>query len=172
MYTTIPLVLPVLALPQVRQQARCSRLAWDQHTDVAWLNAVFAFRIRERAKMHKITPMHFYITTYHVLLGRLAGRNAEEICVGIADTNRATVKDVVRDGLLRLPPSRPHGPVSSFCGPARGNEGPPAPGHPKCARALKREVGDPGHWPLSAHTRAPLPGRLRLQAGRGRERYN
>lgn len=98
MYTTIPSVLPVLALPNAQQQARSSAVAWDQHTGVARLNAVLAFRIRERAKRQKVSPMHFYLTAYHVLLARLAGRTDEDICVGIADTNRATVQDIAAMG--------------------------------------------------------------------------
>lgn len=42
--------------------------------------------------------MHFYLSAYHVLLARLAGRDAEDICVGLADTNRATVQGVAAMG--------------------------------------------------------------------------
>lgn len=98
MYTNIPAALPVMGLPQVQQQARSSRLAWDQHTDIARLSAVLAFRIRERAKRHKVSPPNFYLTAYHVLLARLAGREAEDICVGIADTNRAIVQEIAAMG--------------------------------------------------------------------------
>lgn len=42
--------------------------------------------------------MHLYLPVYHVLLARLAGRHDEDMCVGIADTNRATVQDVAAMG--------------------------------------------------------------------------
>lgn len=100
MYTTIPQVLPVLALPGTQPQKRTSPVAWDQHTDARRLNAVLAFRIRERAKKHKVSPMHFYLAAFHVLLARLAGRTGadEDVVIGIADTNRATVPDMAAMG--------------------------------------------------------------------------
>ncbi|KAG8157035.1 hypothetical protein KVR01_013025 [Diaporthe batatas] len=98
MYTTTPAVLPVLALPNSQQEARSSPVAWDQHAGAARLNAVLAFRIRERAKRHKVSPMHFFLAAYHVLLARLAARAGGDMCVGIADTNRATVQDVAAMG--------------------------------------------------------------------------
>lgn len=87
-----------LGFAQAQQQARSSRVAWDQHIGLARLNAVLAFRIRERAKKHKVSPMHFYLAAYHVLLARLADWADEDICVGIADTNRATVQDIAGMG--------------------------------------------------------------------------
>ncbi|KAK2606763.1 hypothetical protein N8I77_005494 [Diaporthe amygdali] len=42
--------------------------------------------------------MHFYLAANHVLLARLAGRADDDICVGIADINRATVQDIVGMG--------------------------------------------------------------------------
>lgn len=123
LYATMPPSLPVLALPPNAQpKIRASvvmPVAWDQHTGVRRLNAVLAFRIRERAKKYKVTPMHFYLAAYHVLLSRLAGQgeSKDDVVIGIADTNRATVADMGAMGYFaNLLPVRLSAPTATFDG--------------------------------------------------------
>ncbi|KAI9163194.1 Lovastatin nonaketide synthase mokA [Paramyrothecium foliicola] len=100
MYDTIPAILPVLALPQAQKQRnQDDRVAWKQHIGMLRLSAVLAFRIRERCKKLKgVTPMHFYLAAYHLLLARLA--NINDVVIGIADTNRASIQDVSTMGFF------------------------------------------------------------------------
>ncbi|KAK1488186.1 beta-ketoacyl synthase domain-containing protein [Colletotrichum cuscutae] len=113
MYKTLPGVLPVLSLPNARKQRDASnRVAWKQHVGTLRLSAILAFRIRERCKKLKgVTPMHFYLAAYHLLLARLSA--AEDVAIGIADTNRASIQDVSTMGFfanllpVRLAPFEP-----------------------------------------------------------------
>lgn len=121
LYATMPPALPVLALPPNTQPknraAIVAPVAWDQHTGVRRLSAVLAFRIRERAKKHKVTPMHFYLAAYHVLLARLTGQGEfkDDVVIGIADTNRATVADMRAMGYFaNVLPVRLRAPTATF----------------------------------------------------------
>ncbi|KXH44578.1 beta-ketoacyl synthase domain-containing protein [Colletotrichum nymphaeae SA-01] len=113
MYKTLPGVLPVLSLPNAQKQRDASdRVAWKQHVGTLRLSAILAFRIRERCKKLKgVTPMHFYLAAYHLLLARLSA--AEDVAIGIADTNRASIQDVSTMGFfanllpVRLAPFEP-----------------------------------------------------------------
>lgn len=113
MYKTLPEVLPVLSLPNAQKQRDASnRVAWKQYVGTLRLSAILAFRIRERCKKLKgVTPMHFYLAAYHLLLARLSA--AEDVAIGIADTNRASIQDVSTMGFfanllpVRLAPFEP-----------------------------------------------------------------
>lgn len=69
---------------------------WQQHEAIARLDPMVAFRIKERSRKHKATPMHFYLAAYNVLLARLTGSN--DFTIGIADTNRTTMEEVTAMG--------------------------------------------------------------------------
>ncbi|KAF1922660.1 uncharacterized protein M421DRAFT_10366 [Didymella exigua CBS 183.55] len=100
MYDSIPAVLPILSLPHAqKQRTQDDRITWKQHVGMLRLNAVLAFRIRERCKKFKgVTPMHFYLAAYHILLERLA--NAKDVAIGIADANRTSIQDVSTMGFF------------------------------------------------------------------------
>lgn len=66
---------------------------WHQHEAIARLDPMVAFRIKERSRKHKSTPMQFYLAAYHVLLARLTD-SSQDITIGIADTNRTTIEEV------------------------------------------------------------------------------
>ncbi|GAB1210906.1 hypothetical protein ATERTT37_000016 [Aspergillus terreus] len=85
---------------------------WQQHEAVARLDPMVAFRIKERSRKHKATPMQFYLAAYQVLLARLT--DSTDLTVGLADTNRATVDEMAAMGFfanllpLRFRDFRPH----------------------------------------------------------------
>ncbi|KAK9774856.1 putative Beta-ketoacyl synthase domain-containing protein [Seiridium cardinale] len=114
-YKSLPAILPILPLPQAQKQRSTSR-NWKQHVSKVRLSAVLAFRIRERCKKFKgVTPMHFYLAVFHLLLSRLAGH--ADIPIGIADTNRSRVQDVSTMGFFAdLVPVRmaPYEPAQTF----------------------------------------------------------
>lgn len=93
----LPLMLPLMhdvdAQPQRRKP--CS---WQQHEAIARLDPMVAFRIKERSRKHKATPMQFYLAAYHVLLARLTG--SDDIIIGIADTNRSTLEELSAMGFF------------------------------------------------------------------------
>lgn len=70
---------------------------WHQHEAIVRLDPMVAFRIKERSRKHKATPMQFYLAAYHVLLARLAD-SREDMTIGVADTNRATIDEVAAMG--------------------------------------------------------------------------
>lgn len=99
LYAKPPAVLPIMkSLPQAQKhRGAAGPVAWEQHTGTHRLSAVLAFRIRERAKkLTGVTPMHFYLAAYHVLLARLTGsHDGGDIAIGIADTNRSSsIQDI------------------------------------------------------------------------------
>lgn len=98
LYAEPPAVLPIMeSLPQAQMHRGAGGpVAWNQHTGTHRLSAVLAFRIRERArKLKGVTPMHFYLAAYHVLLERLTGAPGGDIAIGIADTNRSSsIQDI------------------------------------------------------------------------------
>ncbi|KAI1422434.1 polyketide synthase [Xylaria sp. FL1777] len=91
-------VLPTMALPnaQPRGTAATDGGAWGQHTANVRLNPMIAIRIKERARKHKATPMHFYLTAFHVLLARLT--STTDVAIGFADTNRHNLQDMTTMG--------------------------------------------------------------------------
>jgi hybrid polyketide synthase/nonribosomal peptide synthetase ACE1 len=81
---------------------------WHQHEAIARLDPMVAFRIKERSRKHKSTPMQFFLATYHVLLARLTD-SSEDITIGIADTNRTTIEETSAMGYFaNLLPLRFH----------------------------------------------------------------
>lgn len=102
MYEDAPAPLPVLSLPHAqKERGPGARVAWKQHTGQRRLSAVLAFRIRERCKkLTGVTPMHFYLGAYHVLLARLSGAADHAVAIGIADANRASLRDVATMGFF------------------------------------------------------------------------
>jgi NRPS condensation-like uncharacterized protein len=91
MYASMPPVLPLMPLPQA-QRHRAGVLAWQQHTAVVRLSAVVAQRIKDRARKHKATPMHFYLAAYKMLLARLTGQT--DLVIGIAGINRSSIEEI------------------------------------------------------------------------------
>nr|XP_036581666.1 beta-ketoacyl synthase domain-containing protein [Colletotrichum truncatum]KAF6790109.1 beta-ketoacyl synthase domain-containing protein [Colletotrichum truncatum] len=100
MYASIPAVLPVLSLPQARKaRSPDCPVLWEQQVGMLRLGAVLAFRIRERCKKLKgVTPMHFYLAAYRLLLSRLS--KASDVAIGIADTNRSSIQDISTMGFF------------------------------------------------------------------------
>ncbi|KAK1974431.1 beta-ketoacyl synthase domain-containing protein [Colletotrichum cereale] len=90
LYTPLPAPLPLLPLPGAKS-AR-SPVSWDQHTAMSRLSAVLAFRIKERTKKLRTTPMTFYLAAYAALLSRLSKQ--DQVSIGLADTNRSSVADL------------------------------------------------------------------------------
>ncbi|KAK7704174.1 hypothetical protein SLS64_008732 [Diaporthe eres] len=122
LYAKPPAVLPIMkSLPQAQKHRGAGgAVAWRQHTGTHRLSAVLAFRIRERArKLKGVTPMHFYLAAYHVLLARLTG--SRDIAIAIADTNRSSsIQDIDTMGFFaNLLPVR-MGPAAGAADPGPG----------------------------------------------------
>ncbi|TLD06378.1 uncharacterized protein PgNI_08287, partial [Pyricularia grisea] len=107
LYTPVPAPLALLPLPGVKDVR--SPVAWDQYTAMTRLSPVMAYRIKERTKKLRTTPMNFYLAAYTTLLSELSGQDA--VSIGLADTNRSSVADLSTMGYfanllpLRLAPS-------------------------------------------------------------------
>ncbi|KAL0941432.1 beta-ketoacyl synthase domain-containing protein [Colletotrichum truncatum] len=99
LHRTPAAVLPVMSLPgaQTRESATAVPTGlWEQHSINVRLNPMIAIRVKERSRKHKASPLHFYLTAFHVLLARLTG--TVEVAVGVADTNRPNLQDVATMG--------------------------------------------------------------------------
>lgn len=89
LFKILPARLPALDVPEAK--ANASLTAWTEHELSARLNRMVAVRIKDRSRKHKVTPMHYYLASFHVLLARLT--SSTDVVIGIADTNRPTLTD-------------------------------------------------------------------------------
>ena len=91
--------LPILPLPQANFDADATTTLLQQHEATAHVPPRVAFRIRDRSRQYKAAAMHFYLTTYHVLLTRLTrSTTAGDIAIGIEDTGRSTTDQLAAMG--------------------------------------------------------------------------
>ncbi|KAJ4181992.1 hypothetical protein NW755_010680 [Fusarium falciforme] len=96
LFETLPTRLPLLSVPEA--QASATPTSWTEHELSARLNRMVAVRIRDRSRKHKVTPMHYYLASFHVLLARLTG--STDVVIGVADTNRPTLTDQATMGFF------------------------------------------------------------------------
>ncbi|GKT48775.1 lovastatin nonaketide synthase mokA [Colletotrichum spaethianum] len=100
LHKTLAVVLPVMDLPKAQPRTTAATTvaggAWSQHAFSVRLNPMIAIRVKERSRKHKASPLHFYLTAFHVLLARLTGTT--DVAVGVADTNRPSLQDVATMG--------------------------------------------------------------------------
>ncbi|GKU13396.1 unnamed protein product [Fusarium langsethiae] len=92
-------VLPVMSLPDAQPRGSATTVPaglWDQHSIDVRLNPMIAIRVKERSRKHKASPLHFYLTAFHVLLARLTG--TIDVAIGVADTNRPSLQDMATMG--------------------------------------------------------------------------
>ncbi|XP_044718107.1 polyketide synthase dehydratase domain-containing protein [Hirsutella rhossiliensis] len=89
LFRSFPARLPVLVVPGAK--ANVVPTWWTEHGVTARLNRMVAIRIKDRSRKHKVTPMHYYLAAFHVLLARLT--SSTNIVIGVADTNRPTLVD-------------------------------------------------------------------------------
>ncbi|RYP45980.1 hypothetical protein DL768_007762 [Monosporascus sp. mg162] len=99
-------VIPRLpALDLLEAKANAISPAWTEHELSACLNRMVAVRIKDRSRKHGLTPMHYYLPSFHVLLARLT--SSPDVVIGIADTNRPTLTGQATMGYFaNLPPVR------------------------------------------------------------------
>jgi acyl carrier protein len=89
LFKNLPARLPALNVPEAKVNAIPT--AWTEHEVSTRLNRMIAVRIKDRSRKHKVTPMHYYLASFHVLLGRLTGSG--DVVIGVADANRPTLAD-------------------------------------------------------------------------------
>lgn len=89
LFKSLPARLPILSVPDAKTNVTATR--WTEHEVTARLNRMVAVRLKDRSRKHKVTPMHYYLASFHVLLARLT--NSNDVAIGIADTNRPTLID-------------------------------------------------------------------------------
>ncbi|KAK2048400.1 CoA-dependent acyltransferase [Colletotrichum somersetense] len=88
----------VLDLPNDQPRGSVTGGMREQHTVSVRLSPMIAIREKERSRKHKASPLHLYLTAFHVLLARLAG--TADVAVGVADTNRPSLQNVATMGYL------------------------------------------------------------------------
>jgi len=83
-FQEIPPILPLLPVSKVTSRQAISRYgsSYVEHR----LDAKVAASIKEICKGLHVTPSHFYLATFRVMLMRLA--RVEDLCIGVADANR------------------------------------------------------------------------------------
>ncbi|KAI1374307.1 putative polyketide synthase [Hypoxylon crocopeplum] len=99
LFETLPTRLPALDVP-CAEKASAETLApsWTEHELSTRLNRMVAIRIKDRARKHKVAPMHYYLTCFQVLLARLT--SSTEVVIGIADTGRPTLVEQATMGFF------------------------------------------------------------------------
>lgn len=104
-FTGLPPPLPLLDL--CRKPVRPVTTAYASHSVKIHLEAALKSRIRDCSHRWRVSPFHFYLTVFRVLLFRHTNFQSEDLCVGVADSNRKDA-DILRSlGLfLNLLPLR------------------------------------------------------------------
>lgn len=98
-----PSVLPLLPVASVRQRRPLTR--YEHHKAEYRVDHNLAMEIRNVCKQAKISPYHFYLTAFKVLLARLSG--TVDLCIGVADGGRIENDTLTSIGLyLNLLPLR------------------------------------------------------------------
>ncbi|KAI9776743.1 MAG: putative Hybrid PKS-NRPS biosynthetic cluster [Geoglossum umbratile] len=98
-----PPVLPLLPVASVRQRRALTR--YEHHKVEFRVGPDLATGIRSVCKQGKISPYHFYLTAFKVLLARLSG--ILDLCIGVADGGRIESDTLTSIGLyLNLLPLR------------------------------------------------------------------
>lgn len=90
LFASPPARLPLLKVPGAKEGV--TKTSWTEHEVSARLNRMVAVRIKDRSRKHKVTPMHYYLASLHVLLGRLTA-GSTDIAIGVADAMRPTLVD-------------------------------------------------------------------------------
>lgn len=83
-FANMPPVLPLLPVSKVSSRKAMS--AYKSCHVQKRLDTNFVHRIKALCRESRVTPSHFYLSTFRVLLSRLGGVN--NICIGLADANR------------------------------------------------------------------------------------
>lgn len=89
LFKSLPARLPIFSVPDAKTNVTATR--WTEHAVTARLNRMIAVRLKDRSRKHKVTPMHYYLASFHVLLARLT--NSNDVAIGVADMNRPTLVD-------------------------------------------------------------------------------
>lgn len=76
-----------------RQNLKGASAIWYYHEAIERVDSMVAFRIKDRSRKHKATPMQSYLAIYHVLLSRMTG--SDDIAIGIANINRSTMDELL-----------------------------------------------------------------------------
>lgn len=84
MFSTTPSILPLLPFAKVQSRRPITKFGFSSAS--ARISPVLNARIKRRCKNFQSTAFHFYLTIFNTLLFRFTG--IDEICVGIADSNR------------------------------------------------------------------------------------
>ncbi|POS76977.1 polyketide synthase [Diaporthe helianthi] len=90
LFSTPPARLPLINVPGAK--AGITKTSWAEHAASARLNPMIAVRIKDRSRKHKVTPMHYYLASMHVVLARLTG-GSTDVAIGVADAMRPTLLD-------------------------------------------------------------------------------
>lgn len=82
---TAPPVLPLLPFAKVQSRRPMTRFAFSSAS--SRIDPVLNARIKRKCRNFQATAFHFYLTIFNALLFRFTG--IDEVCVGIADSNRS-----------------------------------------------------------------------------------
>lgn len=87
-FSNVPRPLPLLHLSQ--QCARPSNQTYSSFNVQACIDTGLKLRIKQLCKQQGITPFHFYLTVFGVLLFRYSPHDEplDDICIGVADSGR------------------------------------------------------------------------------------
>ncbi|KAI8946246.1 hypothetical protein F4801DRAFT_77015 [Xylaria longipes] len=104
-FADFPPPLPLLGL--TRKPARPETTKYASYSVKMHLDATLKTRIHECSRSWGVSPFHFYLAVFRVLLVRQTNFQTDDLCVGVADSNRKDA-DILRSlGLfLNLLPLR------------------------------------------------------------------
>ncbi|KAH8701329.1 hypothetical protein GQ44DRAFT_785142 [Phaeosphaeriaceae sp. PMI808] len=85
-FKTIPTPLPILSLPGDKERRSLTNYEFSRAK--IELDAEVVSSIKTVCKQLRVTPFHFHLSVFQVLLARFM--DAEDICIGLGDANRTS----------------------------------------------------------------------------------
>ncbi len=106
-FIRLPDPLPILNVSSNTSRPRPNLTTYENRTIERRVSPSVARQIKSTCRKHKVTPFHLYTTVLQITLARLAA--TDDICIGMADANRADVGATDSIGnFLNLIPVRLH----------------------------------------------------------------
>ncbi|KAI0479863.1 hypothetical protein F4859DRAFT_529997 [Xylaria cf. heliscus] len=104
-FAEIPPLLPLFALSH--KVMRPERLGYESVSAKARINNNLKGKIKSICRQLRISPYHFYLAVFRILIFRYTGNTANSLCIGVADGNRKDADTLRSLGLyLNLVPLR------------------------------------------------------------------
>ncbi|KAK6064314.1 polyketide synthase peptide synthetase [Seiridium cupressi] len=94
----LPPLLPLLSLS--RRSIRPPKLGFNSHSTKFTISQALRSQLSQKCRSYGVTPYHFHLTVFQILLFRFSDRRITDLCIGVTDGNRKYVDVLQSIGLF------------------------------------------------------------------------